>query len=400
MSGRPSASGPRGFLAGLLAPAGAAWAGLMRLRAAAVARARAPGVAPPRAGGARAAPPPRPAPPPPRDLAPFVRTVRLAAPVVSVGNIAMGGTGKTPVTAWLCRRALDRALVPCVLTRGYRARPPHLPWAVSADDPPGAAGDEPLLLARSCPGARVVVDPVRARGGAFAARTFAPDLFVLDDGFQHLAVERDLNLCLLRPEDLDEAWGRVFPAGYWREGEGALSRADVFLVKTPDGAFGPLAAHVKARLGPLGRPVFAFNLRPVGLSPLSGGPPLRGIAGEPYVLACGVAHPGQVAATAGMLLGYPPASVLAFPDHSAFGPDELRAVRAEAARESAPHVVVTAKDAVKIDPALLPEGLVLDVDAFFGESAYCDESFERLMDRRLFDLAATRRGDGPREEEG
>ncbi|EPR33100.1 Tetraacyldisaccharide 4'-kinase [Alkalidesulfovibrio alkalitolerans DSM 16529] len=370
MSGRLSTSGPRGILAGLLAPAGAAWAGLMRLRERAFTH----------------------------DLAPFFRTTRMAAPVVSVGNIAMGGTGKTPVTAWLCRQALARSLVPCVLTRGYRARPPHLPWTVSPGDPPAVAGDEPLLLARSCPGAHVVVDPVRARGGAFAGREFSPDLFVLDDGFQHLAVARDLNLCLLRPEDLGEEWGRVFPAGYWREGEGALSRADVFLVKTPDGTFGPLAASVKSRLGPFKRPVFAFCLGPVGLSPLAGGPPLQRLSGEAYVLACGVANPGQVAATAGMLLGYPPASVLAFPDHFAFGPDELRAVRAEAARENAPHVVVTAKDAVKIDPALLPEGLVLDVDVSFGESAYCDESFERLMDRRLFDLAAARRGDGPREE--
>jgi len=336
----------------LLAPAGAAWAGLMRLRE----NAYAAGV--------------------------FER-VRLPGAVVSVGNVAMGGTGKTPVALWLCRAALAAGLPPCVLTRGYRARPPHLPWRVGPDDDPAVCGDEPLLLKRSCPEAEVIVDPVRRRGGQWAAQTLHPGLFVLDDGYQHLALARDLDLCLLRTADLGTAWGRAFPAGYWREGEAALQRAHAFLVKTPDGNLRSLNAPAKERLQGLERPVFAFSLAASRLRALDSDAPLADLGHEPYVLACGVAHPGQVARTAAQFFGYPPEEVLVFPDHHAFDADDLRSLRARAANAGTGHVVITAKDAVKIDASLLPGGLVLEVEPRFGEALSCAQDFSGFVAARL-----------------
>ncbi|EPR40231.1 Tetraacyldisaccharide 4'-kinase [Desulfovibrio sp. X2] len=347
----------------LLAPAGAAWAGLMRLREGFY------------AAGA------------------FPRLL-LPAPVCSVGNVAMGGTGKTPLTLWLCRRAVEEGLRPVVLTRGYGAHPPRLPWLVSPTDDPAESGDEPLLLSRSCPGARVVVDPVRRRGGAYAAENLSPDLFLLDDGFQHLAVARDLNLCLLRPEDLGEAWGRTFPAGYWREGTAALERADAFVLKTPDGSLDAVGRAVRERLAPYARPIFAFFLAPAGLRPLTGGPARTDLEREPYVVACGVAHPAQVAATAEAFLGYPPEEVLAFADHHGFSGEDAARIASAAGRAGARHVVVTAKDAVKLGGpgagSISSLVSVLEVEARFGERLFSDETFETFAQRRLF--AAARAG--------
>ena len=140
----------------------------------------------------------------------------LAAPCVSVGNISWGGSGKTPLTAWLLSWAVSQGLHPVVLTRGYRAHPPRYPYLVRMDSPVNEAGDEPLLLRQGCPAATVLVDPKRLRAGRWASQ-LQPDLFILDDGMQHLAVRRDINLVLLREADLLDQWNKVIPAGSWRE---------------------------------------------------------------------------------------------------------------------------------------------------------------------------------------
>ena len=102
---------------------------------------------------------------------------------VSVGNIAWGGTGKTPVVDWLLGWSEARGLRAVVLSRGYKAQPPELPLHVSPSRTPGEAGDEPLMLALEHPSAAVMVDPDRRRSGRWAEERLSPDLFVLDDGW-------------------------------------------------------------------------------------------------------------------------------------------------------------------------------------------------------------------------
>jgi tetraacyldisaccharide 4'-kinase len=164
----------------LLSPPAALYAAVMSLRAAAYARGVLPSWRPPR-------------------------------PCVSVGNIRWGGTGKTPVCSWLLDWAAQSNKQCVLLTRGYRAHPPNLPFLVEPDTSPDEAGDEPLLLARANPAAKIVVDPKRARAGKWAWDAWQPDLFVLDDGLQHMAVARDVNLALLTPQDLDTDWNKVIP---------------------------------------------------------------------------------------------------------------------------------------------------------------------------------------------
>lgn len=194
---------------------------------------------------------------------------------IAVGNIAAGGTGKTPLVDFLLRRASEAGLRAVVLTRGYKARSPKLPFLVKKDSSPWQAGDEPLMLARKNPQAFVVVDPKRSRAAKFAEQELGPDIFLLDDGLQHLALGRHKNIVLLRPEDIEADWNKVLPAGIWREDESALDAADVFLLRLPSRAANALASNQallqQAALKLPQRPLFPFvfenyALRPVNLA--------------------------------------------------------------------------------------------------------------------------------------
>ncbi len=296
-------------------------------------------------------------------------------PTVSVGNVSLGGSGKTPLVGWLAEAALARGRRPVILTRGYKARPPHRPYLVTPGSPAEEAGDEPLLLARAHPGAAVVVDPLRLRAACFALETLSPDLFILDDGFQHLSLGRHVDLVLLTPEDLGRDWNRVFPAGRWREGRRALARATAFLVKSSPEEFAAARARIEERLGPLGRPVFRFDLRISGLRTMAGEP--SAADDRPYLLATGVARPAGVAAAASTFFGRPPAEVRAFPDHHRFSPADVQALRRAADARAAPRIVITPKDAVKLDSLADERFLVLEPTPVFGEAMYACAPFDR-----------------------
>ena len=306
---------------------------------------------------------------------------RAHCPVISVGNIAWGGTGKTPVVEYLLTRAAAEGLNSVVLTRGYKASPPELPFAVSPEETnPLASGDEPLLLARRHPESLVIVDPKRRRAAAWAEKNARPDIFLLDDGMQHLDVVRDLDIVLLRPEDLLEQWNKVIPAGSWRESKQALQRAQAFCLKADLPRFTALSTVASQRLALYGRPLFSFHLAPSGLERLmpygNTLPETRNdLGGVPYTLVCGTANPGQVVTTATHFLGYPPAETRSFPDHHRYTAMDVRAFCA-----SARPVVCTAKDTVKLT-ALLADAAdtpiwTLGVHAVFGPSLFTQQSFD------------------------
>ncbi len=337
-------------------------------------------------------------------------------PCLSVGNIAWGGTGKTPVVRWLGQWFIAHGLKPVVLTRGYGGRPARLPMAVNPHSLPEEAGDEALMLARS--GIPVVVDPKRVRSAAWVEERFSPDVLIMDDGFQHLALARDLDLVLLTPHDLGAGWGRVLPAGTWREGAEALKRASAFLIHADPETFDDLQRDIALALVPLEKPVFAFHLRGKGLRLLgryvalppapakeagaeetgtaedgavngaaggatardeavapfrSGNPPdidkmglARDLAGAPYVLACGVGTPERVAATITEFLGYPPVEEARFGDHHAYTAAD--AAKLAALRARGLEIVCTAKDAVKLGPLVNFPLWVLEVEPAFLQS--------------------------------
>jgi len=171
----------------------------------------------------------------------------LTAPVISVGNLSVGGTGKTPVVAWLARWLADRGERPAVLSRGYGREQPadgvvvvHDGRRLLADL--RRAGDEPLMLARALGDVPVLVSEDRYLAGRLAEVHFGATVHVLDDGFQHLQLARDLDLVMLTQEDLESPY--VMPAGRLRETPDALASADAWICTGGAVSCEPAAADV------------------------------------------------------------------------------------------------------------------------------------------------------------
>jgi tetraacyldisaccharide 4'-kinase len=297
-------------------------------------------------------------------------------PCVSVGNIGWGGSGKTPLAAWLLNWAVAQGLKPALLTRGYKANPPRRPYRVTASSPWAEAGDEPLLLAQAEPSALVLVDPKRSRAAAWACANERPDLFVLDDGMQHLALRRDADLVLLRPADLGRQWGKVIPAGAWREPTPALKRATAFLVKTSSLDILELC---RARLGPLQKPVFSFEYALARIRPVRDEqrPSLKGeeFQEAPFALLTAVADPEAVAIAATRWCGRPPAAHLIYPDHHPFTSKDWDAIAKVLERVGARRALCTAKDAVKLRELADERLYSLDTRLVFGPSLFTDRPF-------------------------
>lgn len=163
----------------------------------------------------------------------ILRRQRLPGLVLSVGNLTAGGTGKTPAAAMLAGWARAQGYRVAILSRGYGGRYPSRVFVASDGERvlggPRETGDEPQLLANRVPGVPVVLSPRRHLAGCFARARFGTELFILDDGFQHLALERDENLLLL---DSLNPFGnaRVLPWGPLREPLPALARATAFIL--------------------------------------------------------------------------------------------------------------------------------------------------------------------------
>jgi tetraacyldisaccharide 4'-kinase len=246
-------------------------------------------------------------------------------PVVSVGALCAGGVGKTPFVRHVVGR-LDASRV-AILSRGYGGGyRGHL--QVQPDTDVQQAGDEPVLLARTTTAA-IWLGRDRAR----LARELAPqyDVFLLDDGYQHLRLARDLNLCLVP----DEPWGPALPAGLWREGPRALRDAHMVI-----GAGALPAWATRHHNGPTG--VITFRPGPWRTRGPDTALPERIFA------FCGIARPQR------FFTSLHPDSVVgtrAFPDHHVLTRTDLKALTAAAKRAGAGGLVTTAKDAVRL-PAI------------------------------------------------
>jgi tetraacyldisaccharide 4'-kinase len=261
---------------------------------------------------------------------------RLDALVVSVGNLTVGGVGKTPFVAWLAKELLARGRKVVALARGYGRRD-------------GARlNDEGLWLEREVAGLRVVQDPDRFAVAQVALATEPADVVLLDDGFQHERLERDLDVVLLDAR-APFGNGRLLPRGPLRERPEAIARAHFVLAARAEladvGQLERLRAEV-ARLAPHARfGALHFEVGAVRRAERRDEPAT--LRGRAVVLCTGVGSPASVRATVERL-GARVVDELVFPDHHDFTRDDLARAR-EAARSRDAELVVTAKDAVKLD---------------------------------------------------
>ena len=273
----------------------------------------------------------------------------LPHPTVSVGNITLGGTGKTPFVEWIARRFRFEGRRPAILSRGY-GRDSRGVVVVSEGDGPlvdaDRGGDEPVALARRLAGVIVVVGERRTDAAA-AAASLGADLYVLDDGYQHLAVRRDANLLLLDARD-PFGGGELPPRGRLREPLSALGRADAFVFTRIDGGDPPAAVRRALAAAAPDAPVFTARLRAGGLTDEDGARIERAaLGGRRAIAVCGIARPASFAATLAEL-DLVPEETLAFRDHQRYGPSELARVRRAAEETGASWIVTTEKDAVKL----------------------------------------------------
>lgn len=277
---------------------------------------------------------------------------RKAAPlsVISVGNITMGGTGKTPLVEALARTLLELGAKPAILTRGYKRQgkttlvlqgDPGLDWT--------RAGDEPSLLAKRLSHVPVVVDADRLRG-ARKALSLGATHALLDDGFQHWPLARDLDLVVV---DAKDPLGRQ---SWRREGPRALAFASrIVCVGKP--AEQETARTTLSRYHPL--PPFAVSLQALGFFWQGRLRPLTELAEQKLLAFAGIAHPARffrtLAETGAQLVATKP-----FPDHHPYTRAELELLLEEAKRQGA-IPITTAKDAVRLPQDLAPQVAVLEV---------------------------------------
>ncbi|WP_224249533.1 tetraacyldisaccharide 4'-kinase [Hyalangium gracile] len=279
--------------------------------------------------------------------------------VISVGNLNVGGTGKTPAVLHLAGMLVRAGRKVGILTRGY-GRQSTEPLTFTGTEPlPSVeqAGDEPLLLARRCPEARVLVGADRRELARRARDEFGLEVVLLDDGFQHRRLARDEDVVVV-----DEAAGfgngRMLPRGPLREPLSALRRATLFWVRSAS-APGP-------RLPPLPGPQVRTRYEPTAwVDPSGAQHPPEALTGVPVVAMAGLARPGNFLRTLRQL-GAVIQDAALYPDHHRFTASELRDVEARAARHGA-RVVTTEKDAVRLPREFEAWTVRLGVEVLEGE---------------------------------
>jgi tetraacyldisaccharide 4'-kinase len=277
------------------------------------------------------------------------RTRHLARPVISVGNLRVGGTGKTPVVACIAQLLLEHGERPAILSRGYAREKSSAQVTVVSDGTRvladlAHAGDEPLLLARSLPGVPVLVCADRYAAGLHAESRLGATVHLLDDGFQHVRLARDIDLLLVDEHDLDD---RVLPAGRLREPLSNGSAADAVIV--PAGNADSMRT-VGERLGiaetfsasrTLGTPVMLRASDPqLSLS-------------TPVLAVAAIARPERFFEDV-RRAGFPVAGTLAFRDHHPFTVSDVERMAAAAGAAGAGAIVTTEKDQMRLEPLDLP----------------------------------------------
>lgn len=265
------------------------------------------------------------------------RVHKASVPVVSVGNLTTGGTGKTPCVAWLARWFREKDIRVSLLSRGYRSLP-------------GEMNDEKLVLDQLCPDVPHVQNPNRVAGASIACREHAAQVLILDDGFQHRRLGRDLDLVLI---DTLNPWGygSLLPRGLLREPVASLQRADLVVLTRADQCTAKEKEEILKRIQHVRgeRACVEVGYPPECLMNSEGEQTeLSSLAGKQVFAFCGIGNPEAFHQSLSGL-GYEVGSFQAFPDHHHFSDRELDEIGEQARQSGVSAILVTQKDLVKIN---------------------------------------------------
>lgn len=304
----------------------------------------------------------------------MLKSTAVRCPVISIGNLTVGGTGKTPVTMALTDLLRRAGIRPVIISRGYGRKGTAL--AVVSDgtkllSAPAESGDEPYLMATRLKSVPVIVSSDRVKAAEYAIDNFRPDCLILDDGFQHIRLKRDINIILI---DGDRGFGNgyLLPRGILREPLSRLADADIALVKG-----GRLNKADSSMLGPMMLPLMGFDYEATTFIDLANDTNLsidefKAAFSEQETLAlCGIANPDSFIATL-RSIGVSVTSKAFFPDHHDYTHDEIEAMK----KSGTDVIVTTEKDGVKLKRhahLLNVPVLALRVEAVFRDP-------EQLMD--------------------
>ncbi|HEV7745045.1 MAG TPA: tetraacyldisaccharide 4'-kinase [Pyrinomonadaceae bacterium] len=280
-------------------------------------------------------------------------TSQLAAPVISVGNLTTGGTGKTPLVEWTCKTvARETGKKVCVLTRGY-GRPNPQSQVVVSDGVKILAsvhesGDEPYLLAQNLIGvAAVISNPDRLAAGNWAMKNLGTEVFVLDDGFQHLQLARDLDIVTI---DATNPWGggSSLPAGRLREPRTGLARAGCVVITRTDQVENTATTNDTIRQFTSAIPILSSRMLTSAVRTLDGQVVDKtSLRAQPVAAFCGVGNPESFFNSV-RLEGFETALTKAFPDHHNYTQGDVAGLVDDAKVDGATALLTTAKDAIKL----------------------------------------------------
>jgi tetraacyldisaccharide 4'-kinase len=294
------------------------------------------------------------------------------AKIISVGNISMGGTGKTPFTIMLARHYISKGMKVCILSRGYKGNAGYDTNVVSDGRsilmPPDKAADEPYMMAVNCPEAVVITGKERVRSYEYAEKHFKPGIYLLDDGFQHKKMKRDIDICLLdhkRPVST----GFMFPFGYLREPASGVERADIVVFTRADSLTVPdsVAKYLK------GKPVFFSSVKFAGLYNEDGAADIS-LEGKRVFAFAGIASPKKFF-TFLRSLGAEIVGRKIYSDHHCYCGRETYVVERKAREMEAEIIVTTEKDYVKLPSDVKSDIYYAKIDIELNDK---DDFFEKV----------------------
>ncbi len=278
----------------------------------------------------------------------LLKTRILPCPVISIGNITVGGTGKTPLVMALAKGLMEKGISVAILSRGYKGK--RVSGPVVSDGKtiflsPVESGDEPFLMAKACQGIPVLVGKDRFTNGRIALQQFGVKGLLLDDGYQHLSLYRNINILLI---DAHIGFGdhRLLPRGILREPLSHLRRTDLFLLTKVENV--QTIQSLERRIHEIhpSSPVFHSHFEPISLvSANDGQEELDSIRGTKILALSGVANPVYFSS---MLreCGAEIVGEAIFPDHHFYTPEDLSSIEEKGKRADC--IVTTEKDMVKL----------------------------------------------------